>query len=217
MGFDNSFYYAHLYPQLFAALGVRALKMTFVVNEFLLLDQLKFSTSRNHAIWANDVFTSPAVADWYRFYLSLKRPDVNRENYDRSEFESFRQSTLADLARLFATHRQRLEGQFAGVVPQPGSWTRLHQEYDTFFNRHKIHLGNALGVPNGYAVKQYASSVKQLLDVVSRFQRMTADDFEDSADHGERRTSMYLETEAVALLRLHLGCIMPQVIGELGR
>lgn len=217
MGFDNSFYYAHLYPQLLAALGVRALKITFVVNEFLLLDQLKFSTSRNHAIWANDVFTSPAAADWYRFYLSLKRPDVNRENYDRSEFESFRQSSLADLTQLLAIHRQRLDGQFAGVVPQPGSWTRLHQEYDTFFNRHKIHLGNALGVPNGYAVKQYASSVKQLLDVVIRFQRMTSSDFEDSADHGERRTSMYLEAQAMALLRLHLGCIMPQVIGELDR
>jgi hypothetical protein len=46
---------------------------------------------------------------------------------------------------------------------------------------------------------------------------MTSDNFEDSADHGERRTSMYLEAEAMALLRLHLGCIMPQVIGELDR
>lgn len=217
MGFDNSFYYAHLYPQLFAALGVRGLKITFVVNEFLLLDQLKFSTSRNHAIWANDVFTSPAIADWYRFYLSLKRPDVHRENYDRSEFENFRQSALADLTQVFATHRQRLDGQFAGVVPQPGSWTRLHQEYGTFFNQHKVHLSNALSVPNGYAVKQYASSVKQLLDVVARFQRMTCGDFEASADHGERRTSMHLEAEAMTLLRLHLGCIMPQVICELDR
>jgi methionyl-tRNA synthetase len=215
MGFDNSFYYAHLYPQLFAALGLRALKITFVVNEFLLLDQSKFSTSRNHAIWANDVFTSPAVADWYRFYLSLKRPDDNRENYESSEFESFRDTTRANLAQLFAVHRQRLDEYFAGDVPQPGSWAQLHQEYAAFFDRHKIHLCNALGVPNGYAVKQYASSVKQLLDVLIRFQRLTTGHFNEAAERDERRTSMFLEAEAMALLRLHLGCIMPQVIREL--
>lgn len=217
MGFDNSFYYAYLYPQLFAALGLQALKITYVVNDFLLLDQQKFSTSRNHAIWANDVFTSPSIADWYRFYLSLKRPDSKRENFDRDEFESFCQNTLADLTQLFTIHRQRLDEHFSGGVPQPGSWTRLHEEYYMFFNRYRIQLSNSLSVPNGYAVKQYAHSIKQLLEVIVRFQRITSGDFVDSADRGEQRTSIYLEAEAIALLRLHLGCIMPQVIGELDR
>jgi methionyl-tRNA synthetase len=215
MGFDNSFYYAHLYPLLFAALGLRALRITFVVNEFLLLEQSKFSTSRNHAIWANDVFTTPAVADWYRFYLSLKRPDANRENYDGSEFESFRDTTRATLTELFAVHRERLDRHYVGVVPEPGSWTRSHQDYAAFFNGHNTHLLNALGVPNGYAVKQYAGAVKQLVDVLIRFQRLTTGHFMDSTELDERRTSMFLEAQAMTLLREHLGCIMPQVTREM--
>lgn len=215
MGFDNSFYYAHLYPQLFAALGLRGLRITFVVNEFLLLEQSKFSTSRNHAIWANDVFTTPAVADWYRFYLSLKRPDAHRENYDCNEFESFRDTTQASLTELFTVHRQRLNEHFAGVAPEPGSWARLHQEYAALFDWHKIHLRNALGIPNGYAVKQYAGSVKQLLDVLIRFQRLTSEHFTAMAKRDECRTSIFLEAGAMALLREHMGCIMPQVTREM--
>ena len=54
-GIDNSFYFAILYPAILAAAGVRRpLLRGATVNELYLLDGQKFSTSRNHALWADE-------------------------------------------------------------------------------------------------------------------------------------------------------------------
>ena len=89
-GIDNAFYYAIMFPALYEAVGLeRAPLAGLVVNEFYTLDGAKFSTSRNHAIWAQDLLAEedPEVV---RLYLAWDRPDRYGSDFTRSSFEAFR-------------------------------------------------------------------------------------------------------------------------------
>jgi methionyl-tRNA synthetase len=207
MGFDNSFYYASLYPKIFAALGLRGLNITFAVNEFLLLEQSKFSTSRNHAIWAKDAFTSSETADWYRFYLSINKPETARQNFAQAEFDAFVADTRQQFECIVSKGRQRLGAAWSGDSPEAGSWLPVHRHYADFFDALERYLEQSLSVPTCYSVKTYATGVKHLLDVLTQFQAATA--LEDRGDAGTRRTTVAIERRAIDMLRRYLGTIMP--------
>jgi methionyl-tRNA synthetase len=88
-GMDNTFYFAILYPAILAAAGVPTAKARgAVVNELYLLDGQKFSTSRNHAIWA-DEFLAQEDPELVRLYLSWDRPDRYESNFTMESFRAF--------------------------------------------------------------------------------------------------------------------------------
>ncbi len=89
-GMDNSFWYALYWPAVFAAMGIDPLPLSGVVaNEFYTLDGLKFSTSRNHAVWANEILSEedPRIV---RLYLAWDRPDRYASDFTRESFAAFR-------------------------------------------------------------------------------------------------------------------------------
>lgn len=97
-GIDNGFYFALLWPALYAALGVRSDQIGgTVVNEFYTLDGSKFSTSRNHAIWADELLSSqdPEIV---RLYLAWDRPDRYQSDFTMAAFEHFRDQVAPLLA-----------------------------------------------------------------------------------------------------------------------
>lgn len=103
-GIDNAFYYAVLFPALFAAAGLRSDPLTGVVmNEFYRLDGLKFSTSRNHAVWAQDLLREED-AGIVRLYLCWDRPGSYESDFTFEGFHAFRADVL----------RRRREGGPAG-------------------------------------------------------------------------------------------------------
>jgi methionyl-tRNA synthetase len=88
-GIDNAFYFGILYPAVFAAAGVTGPKMRgATVNELYLLEGQKFSTSRNHALWA-DEFLSGHDPELVRLYLSWCRPDRYESDFTQASFEAF--------------------------------------------------------------------------------------------------------------------------------
>jgi len=88
-GIDNTFYFAILYPAILAAAGVPTPKARgAVVNELYLLDGKKFSTSRNHALWA-DEFLARQDPELVRLYLSWDRPDRYESNFTHDAYEAF--------------------------------------------------------------------------------------------------------------------------------
>lgn len=90
-GIDNAFYYGALVPAMLAAAGMPTGKLAgLVVNEFYRLDGLKFSTSRNHAIWAHEFLASedPAVV---RAYLAWDRPDRGATDFTLAGYTAFRE------------------------------------------------------------------------------------------------------------------------------
>ncbi|MEO6503437.1 MAG: class I tRNA ligase family protein [Jatrophihabitantaceae bacterium] len=88
-GIDNAFYFGILYPAIFAAAGVPEPKMRgATVNELYLLEGQKFSTSRNHALWA-DEFLAEHDPELVRLYLSWCRPDRYESDFTQTSFEAF--------------------------------------------------------------------------------------------------------------------------------
>lgn len=101
LGYDNSFFFAFVHPALSWAHGDIVLPDTILTNEFLELDNFKFSTSKNHLIWARDL-VSDRDADAVRFYLALINPEHQKTNF-----------TLAAMDELVATKFTR---PFRGAV-----------------------------------------------------------------------------------------------------
>lgn len=97
MGIDNAFYYAVLIPAVHLAAGLPLPRTGIVLNEFYLLSGAKFSTSRNYAIWANELLEAedPGVV---RAYLSWDRPDRYGSDFTMDGFHAFRERYLDVLA-----------------------------------------------------------------------------------------------------------------------
>jgi len=88
-GMDNTFYFTILYPAILAAAGVpRATAQGATVNELYLLEGKKFSTSRNHALWA-DEFLAEEDPELVRLYLSWDRPDRYESDFTHEGFRAF--------------------------------------------------------------------------------------------------------------------------------
>ncbi|ONI77903.1 hypothetical protein ALI144C_31345 [Actinosynnema sp. ALI-1.44] len=89
LGIDNAFYYLALFPALFVAAGLPADVIGgLVVNEFYRLDGAKFSTSRDHAVWAHELLAEqdPRAV---RAFLAWDRPaphatDFTLDRYRRA-------------------------------------------------------------------------------------------------------------------------------------
>lgn len=89
LGIDNAFYFAVLFPAMFAAVGMEPGWLGgLMVNEFYRLDGKKFSTSRNHAVWAHEFLAGedPALV---RLFLSWDRPDHYESDFTRSRYDEF--------------------------------------------------------------------------------------------------------------------------------
>lgn len=89
-GIDNTFFFIAFWPALFAAAGLERVPLGgLVVNEFYTLDGEKFSTSRDHAIWAHE-FLADEDPGTVRLYLAWDRPDRAATDFTRESFEAFR-------------------------------------------------------------------------------------------------------------------------------
>ncbi|TCM50309.1 class I tRNA ligase family protein [Kribbella sp. VKM Ac-2568] len=89
LGLDNAFWYALYWQAMWAAAGIDPLPLSgLVVNEFYTLDGLKFSTSRNHAVWANELLRDedPALV---RLFLAWDRPDRYQSDFTWKTFRAF--------------------------------------------------------------------------------------------------------------------------------
>ncbi|GIQ71482.1 hypothetical protein XYCOK13_43060 [Xylanibacillus composti] len=84
-GFDNSIYYTVYHTAILIAHGNYQLADAFINNEFYLLDHLKFSTSRKHAIWGSEFFNEKN-SDWLRLHLCLTAPELSQTNFSVNEF-----------------------------------------------------------------------------------------------------------------------------------
>jgi len=89
LGLDNAYWYALYWRAVWAAAGMSPLPLSgMVVNEFYTLDGEKFSTSRNHAVWANEFLRDedPAIV---RLFLAWDRPDRGQTDFTWKSFRAF--------------------------------------------------------------------------------------------------------------------------------
>lgn len=154
-GFDNSFYYLLFIPALHKALNSTAKFMdSVIVNEFLLLDGSKFSTSRAHAIWADEFRGN---SDYLRLYLCQNRPQSQEENFSLVEFETY----AGILDKKLESLTRNLD---SAKISQ--SDTNSHNDAIIIANRYTRDIESFLS-PNKLDLRRAAARIHEFLDYLA--------------------------------------------------
>jgi methionyl-tRNA synthetase len=216
-GYDNSFYHAVLYPALYRlAYPQWNPDIDYHVNEFYLLEDGKFSTSRRHAIWGKQILR-PETVDAVRYYLSLTRPERRRTNFELEAYTETVQRVLVDgwqgwLNDLGA----RVAGQYGGIAPDAGVWT---PEHTAFLNRLGIRLAavaDSFG-QDGFSLNRAAAELDGIVVDTRRFAEAEAGTALIAGWKDEARTAIALELAAAQLLARAATPIMPRFAARLAQ
>jgi methionyl-tRNA synthetase len=127
IGKDNIIFHAILFPAMILAYN-RAVpeEERFVLpenvpaNEFLNVEGKKLSTSRNWAVWVDDVLDA-FPTDYLRYYMTFCLPETRDTDFSWDEFAERVNSELADIyGNLVNRTLVFIHRYFEGVVPEPG-------------------------------------------------------------------------------------------------
>ena len=214
-GFDNGYFYGVLFPALWMAYDpdIR-LPRSFVVNEFLRLDGAKFSTSRGHAIWGQDILRR-VPSDVLRFYLSWSGPEREQTNFTVAEMETTVERELVQGWQGWLRGLgERVGKLFDGIAPWSGAWTPEHEDFYLSLKR------LAADVAASYEAESFspARASRLLSELVRQARR-----FADAESHWTRvpngkeelRNAIALELAAARTLALLAAPIMPDFSARL--
>ncbi|MFJ3613288.1 class I tRNA ligase family protein [Streptomyces hydrogenans] len=189
LGYDNSFYYAVLLPVLAFAAGLgEHLPAAFVTNQFLHLGDEKFSTSRGHAVWADDALAA-AGPDAVRLALLRDAPEgrVTRITEERA-------GRLTEDPLYLAAHAW-LDGFAAlgdGAVPGTGAWTDAHREFYRYLNLTTRQL-DGLVLPEAFSARGYVDLLESFVRRCAEFRATEEVARRVPSLAEEARTSLALE------------------------
>jgi methionyl-tRNA synthetase len=96
IGKDNIVFHAMVWPAMLMGYGEYILPTDVPANEFLNLENEKFSTSRNYAVWLHEVLED-FPADYLRYYLTAIAPETSDSNFVWDEFQNRVNGELADI------------------------------------------------------------------------------------------------------------------------
>lgn len=217
IGFDNLFDHVILQSALHTALlpDIR-LPRHWLVNEFLLLNGTKFSTSRNHVIRVADIsegahhgaFRGEAL----KWYLALVRSENQQCNFTLEEFEAFEERIIEDRFLFWLTDLENVVRQeFAAVSPTPGAW---RQEDRVFYEQLQQHLENLQTHANleSFSLNAYSLTLCRLLEDAVEYHRQVALTTDLPGLHDECRTKVALSITAARLMLVTLSPLMPETV-----
>lgn len=214
-GYDNSFYHAILYPVLYKlAFPGWEPDIDYHVNEFLLLDEAKFSTSRRHAIWGKEIL-GPDTVDAIRFYLSSIRSEGRRTNFELSAYTAtVRETLLGEWQDWLHDLGRRVEEGYDGSAPDAGIWTPEHTAFLARLNTRLAAVTGALG-PNGFSLNQAAAELAGIVRDARQFAAKEGRLSATPAWSDEARTAIALELAAARLLADCAAPVMPRFAARL--
>lgn len=214
-GYDNSFYHAILYPVLYKlAFPGWAPDIDYNLNEFLLLDGAKFSTSRRHAIWGKEILTPDSV-DAVRYYLSRIRSEGRRTNFELPAYEAAVRDTLIDGWQRWLTELgERVGKGYDGLAPDAGTWTPEHTAFLARLTSRLTAAAGALG-QDGFSLNLAVAELDGLVADVRRFAAQEAAVSESPGWRSEARTAIALELAAAKLLATCATPVMPRFAAKL--
>jgi methionyl-tRNA synthetase len=214
-GYDNSFYHAILYPVLYRlAFPGWTPDIDYHLNEFLLLDGAKFSTSRRHAIWGKQILNAGTV-DAVRYYLSRIRSEGRRTNFELSGYEAaVRDTLIGGWQRWLNDLGHRVDKAYGGTAPDAGNWTPEHTAFLARLNARFTAVCGALG-PDGFSLNQAAAELDGIVADVRRFAAQEAQVSQSATWRAEARTAIALELAAAKLLAACAAPLMPRFAAKL--
>lgn len=209
-GYDNSFYHGILYPVLYrlAHPGWQP-DIDYHVNEFYLLENAKFSTSRRHGVWGKEIL-HPQTVDAVRWYLSRTRPEGRRTNFERPAFE---QAVEQVLIGTWQTWLRELGSEIAlrydGKAPDAGTWAPEHTAQLALLNTRLAGVTSALG-QDGFSLNRAVAEIEALVLDAVRFRAKESAGAGIAQWKDHHRTAVALDLAAARLLATATAPVMPR-------
>lgn len=215
-GYDNSFYHTVLYPALYRLVYPDwSPNIDYHVNEFYLLDGLKFSTSRRHAVWGKEVL-SPESVDWVRFHLCMTRGEVARANFDLAALHRTRQDTLTRWEAWLAALGERIRRDYGGIAPDAGDWSSEQKAFLATLEGHRRAVESDLS-PDRFSLNEAARELDALVASACRFATVQLPLHAGTLASDRKRTAVALELAAALLLADMAAPLMPRFSARLHR
>lgn len=168
LGYDNSFFYAVLLPVMAFAAGLADhLPTAFVTNQFLHLEDQKFSTSRSHAVWADEALAA-AGPDAARLALLRDAPEGRVTRITRERAEQLTQDPLYRSAHEWLAGFGPLTEQCGGQVPGTGAWTHAHREFYRYLHSTTEQLDGLL-LPESFSARGYVRLLESFVTRCAEF------------------------------------------------
>jgi methionyl-tRNA synthetase len=209
MGFDNGFFYSLFFPAIFHAYdpGIQ-LPEALIGNEFYRLNNAKFSTSRNHAIWGRDLLKKHNV-DLVRFYLAYSAPETEQTNFTLADFQQVvGREVLGGVQQWLRELGRRIAAYSHATAPSPAIWTDSHSRFYEYLRQVPACMELA------YGEKSFSTQLaaRQLLELVRR-----SSAFGHSEEHWAQvnsrqltyNTALALELAAARLFTIMAAPVMP--------
>lgn len=210
LGYDTSFFYAVLLPVLAFAAGLdEHLPSALVTNKFLNLDGEKFSTSRGHAVWADDALAG-AGRDAVRLALLRNAPEGRETDMSRECAQRLQDDPLYCGAHDWLTGFGTLQEEHGGAVPGPGAWTESHREFYRYLNSATEQLDGLL-VPESFSARGYVCTLDAVLARVREFRATEAALRRLPRMAEEARTSLALDYMAAKAFAALAFPVMPDL------
>jgi methionyl-tRNA synthetase len=216
-GFDNGYFHALLFPAMFMAYDPAiVLPAAFVTNEFFLYEGEKFSSSRGHALWGDELLARVAV-DHARFYLAYCGPEQQQTNFRLSELEHTVRRELSERwapwLRGVCSH---VAEEYGGCAPATGAWTDAQRRFHRSLERVVADLSEAYD-PRSLSLQRVVRVLMELVRSAQEFGQTALHWRNVRACSEERRTAVALELMALNVLAIGVGPIMPDFGTSLDR
>ncbi|MFL9888865.1 class I tRNA ligase family protein [Paraburkholderia agricolaris] len=199
-GFDNSFYHTIIFPTVYRLLyGRIPSNITYVSNEFYLLDGRKFSTSRRHAVWGKEILEDWS-SDAVRFFLAKTRPEMERTNFTMNEFTQVVTDELhGTWQRLFDEANEVCARHYGGCAPVCGTWVSQHVAFSAELDG-SIKEISACYEAGSFSLREAVAGLSRLVEFTRKF-ASTAEFYRvDGPEDSFYRTSIALTLAAVRLV-----------------
>ncbi|WP_375411718.1 class I tRNA ligase family protein [uncultured Bradyrhizobium sp.] len=213
-GYDNSFYHTIMYPALYRlAFPEWKSSISYHMNEFYLLDGLKFSTSRQHAVWGKEVL-NPDSVDAVRYHLCLTRGEVKRADFNRAALASTNDTILGEWDRWLSGLGDAISRRYGGLAPDAGDWSIDQREFLRQLEARRARIETMLS-PDAFSLNQAALEVDGIVRDTVRFAEAHRQLSAVASASDRNRTTIALELAAALLLADATTALMPRFAGRL--
>jgi methionyl-tRNA synthetase len=159
IGKDNIVFHCLIFPAMLLAHGDYVLPENVPANEFLNLEGKKLSTSRNYAVWLEDILKK-FDTDSIRYCLAQNIPETKDSDFSWKDFQARHNNELADILGNFINRTLTFTHKyFEGKVPPTDTFNELDNQLIQKLKKSPGSIGNFLDK------FQFRPALKEFMDL----------------------------------------------------
>ncbi|MGB0356822.1 MAG: methionine--tRNA ligase [Cytophagales bacterium] len=213
IGKDNIVFHTIIFPAMLKAYGDYILPTHVVSSEFMQLEGEKISTSRNHAIWIEDIPTK--WIEPYRYFLQSISPDQKDGNFRQEDFVERHNKELVGVLGNFIHRAITLLHRYtAAKIPENHA---KHPE-DNALRQSIAQLNQQICTElEGFKIKQALHHVMEIAHLGNQYLATTEPWHLIKTDLPRTRTILYHAAQLVAHLQRALTPFLPTTAARIGK